>query len=486
MSRFKRGGIKQNNVVPMNDQSRQIMTLASTMVSRAQMAASLGSSYGGERDLYTALGYNKTPTFSDYYAKYDRQDIARRIVKAPVDSAWRKKPLITEQGEDESAFDKAWADLVKNTNMYHYMARVDRLSGIGEYGVLLLGIGDGQDDLKQPVGKGKELLYMRPYSENNAEIITWVTDVTDPRYGQPEMYRLKPSNADRSKVSSVDVHWTRCVHVAEGTEEDDVYGTPRLKCVYNRLQDLETVTGGSAEMFWRGAFPGLGFMADSDAAWDPQVLDDMRTEVENYMHGLQRYLRLKGVSIDQLAAQVADPRGHVDILLDLIAGATGIPKRILIGSERGELASSQDENNWNSRVDERRDDHVEPMIIRPVVDKLIEVGIVPPPSDQYTVEWPDIISPDEVDEAEVALKKTEALAKYASSPGVDILMPPEFYLKKVLGYTQDDIDQMQDQAQSLFEEERRQISEEAAAVAEEADFIRKQGSKLKQKEFDIE
>ena len=473
MSRFRRGtneALVENTNIARFPQTpeQQLLMAANSMVSRAALSATMGKSYDGERDIYTALGYKKNLVYGDYYARYKRQDVAKRVVVAPVDSCWRKKPELSESKESETAFEKGWEELVKEHKVYHYLSRADKIAGIGQYSVLLVGLDDGQEDLMTPVdGKAKGLLFLRPYSQQNADITTWETNQQDPRYGKPLIYTLKPSGADKSKVQHIKCHYSRIIHVAEGCEEDDIYGVPRLEVVYNRLQDLELVSGGSAEMFWRGAFPGLGLNADEQSNWDPQTLSDIRTEVESYMHGMKRYLRLKGIEIQELSTQVANPDSHVSILLDLISGATGIPKRILIGSERGELASSQDENNWNARVDERRRDFVEPVILRPFVDLMIETGILQEPKEDYAVEWPDIVSPDENEKADVAFKKTEALAKYASSPGADIIMPPEFFLKKILGFTQDEIDEMEEMLQGAFEQERLEIAEERATLQSE-------------------
>ena len=94
------------------------------------------------------------------------------------------------------------------------------------------------------------------------------------------------------------------------------------------------------------------------------------------MHGLNRYLRTQGVDAEQLAPgmQGADPSNIIDKELDFIAGAAGIPKRILIGSERGELASTQDEAAWSSRIMERREQHATPNMLAPTIDRLMKLG----------------------------------------------------------------------------------------------------------------
>ena len=460
---------KIHNISESQSELTQIRALATELVGRSSIMAKLGKSYGGTRDIYTALGYPFVLTFDDYEARYNRQDVAKRIITAPVNAAWRKKPTLTENEDKPTKFEERWEELVKDYKIYQYLTRVDRMSGIGQFAVLLVGLADGQEDLTKEAGKAKALLYLRPYKENNIEVKVWETEVTNERYGLPRIYTLTTSTTEGA-TKPIDVHYSRIIHVAEDLDENDIYGTPKLKNVYNRLQDLELVAGGSAEMFWRGAFPGLGFMADADADMKTMDTTAFETEIENYVHGLKRYMKLQGMNIEALAQQVADPKGHVDVLISIIAGATGIPKRMLLGSERGELASSQDERAWNDRVDERRKDHCEPTILRPLIDLFIKVDILPEPSEQYVVEWPDISAPTEKDEAETSTIRTEALAKYVSSPGDNMIVPPEMFMSKFLGLTEDEIAQALEMIETMKKEEADQIAADEALMDEEEEL----------------
>ena len=428
---------------PTKINKAELQALSSVLVERATLMSRLGMSYGTTRDIYTALGYVKAPVFEDYYARYKRQDIAKRIVTAYPKACWRKKPIITETEDKETEFEKKWAELVTQRKVLTYLSRIDVISGIGQYGVLLLGFDDGKL-AEEPVESASELLYLKPFMQSNADIVDWEVDIHDERYGLPKVYQLQASTANQVGIQSQRVHYSRVLHIAEEPGEDDVYGTPRLESVLNRLQDLELVAGGSSEMFWRGAFPGYGFKADEKAQLTAQSFAALQDEIEEYLHGLKRYIRTQGFDIENMSVQVADPKSHVNILLDLIAGATGIPKRILVGSERGELASSQDEKAWNDRIDERRKDHVENNIVRPFVDKLIQVGVLPEPADNYSVDWPAIHVMSDKEQAEVSGIKTEALTKYAMSPGADMIVPPEIFLQRFLGFTKDEVEQMMD------------------------------------------
>ena len=80
------------------------------------------------------------------------------------------------------------------------------------------------------------------------------------------------------------------------------------------------ISGGSAEMFWRGAFPGYGFKEDKDSSMNAQALSDLEDEIQDYMHDLRRYIRLRGISVETLQTQVSDPSKHIQVQIDLISG----------------------------------------------------------------------------------------------------------------------------------------------------------------------
>ena len=146
----------------------------------------------------------------------------------------------------------------------------------------------------------------------------------------------------------------------------------------------------------------------------------------------------------------------------MIAAATRIPKRILIGSERGELASSQDEKSWNDTIEARQKEHCEAAIIRPTVDRLISVGVMPEPKDGYTVDWPDLSTPSDKEKAEVGEMIAQAMKAYLEVPGTEQILPVEMFLKK-LGFTQSEIDK----AKAIIEEEMGTIRNEPIPEGED-------------------
>lgn len=439
-----------------NDQKEKakailIRNIESIVSKRSQFAQGLGISYGMKRDLYKTLGYIKNPEFSHYWNHYTRNTIAKRIINAYPDACWFMPPKIYEDnipGKD-TAFEAAWKTLVVKKRLFHYFQRVDKLASIGEYGVLLIGVDDGKE-LKKPLKKASKILYLQPYGQDKAFIDTWNVDVSSERYGLPEIYKLRKdtdtptnsgSNAAKNILTPLEVNHTRIIHVAEDLLDSDVFGLPKLQSVLNMLQNLETVAGSSGEMFWRGAFPGLAFKAEADAQMDAdQGMTSLEEEIDAYVHDLQRHIKLQGIDVEQLIPRVVSPENFIDVYLNLISGATAIPKRILIGSERGELASTQDETAWNNRVLERQKNFCEPIILRPFIERMIELGILPEPK-KYNVVWKKLFEPTESEKAQASKLRVEALAAYVTAVRVDKIVPVEIFLEKYLDFTQDEIEQ---------------------------------------------
>jgi len=286
------------------DKSGQIQVL-SALVGRMALASRLGYQYGGDRNVYQALGYPEMDIdYASYAAKYARQDIAKAIINRPVSATWKGPIRLREIGKEETEIEKAWAEMDKRLKLRNTLVRVDKLTSIGRYGVLLMGFDDvsSRAGFLQPVStKGnRELLYVRPVGEGHAQIETLVKDTRDPRYGLPETYEIEYTEVDSSTTVSLKAHHSRVIHVTTELLESQIYGVPVLESVWNRLLDLEKLVGGSAEMFWRGARPGYQGKIKEDYTLPPEVEATLKDQFDEFEHNLRRYLAVEGVDIETL------------------------------------------------------------------------------------------------------------------------------------------------------------------------------------------
>jgi hypothetical protein len=222
--------------------------------------------------------------------------------------------------------------------------------------------------------------------------------------------------------------------VAENSVDGGTIGTPRLERVYNRLDDLEKLLGGSAEMFWQAGRGNLVF-ALREGAQPPEgeEKEELQRQMDEFTHGLRQALRVRGIDVERLQAALASPKEAIEAQLTILATGVGAPQRILYGSERGELASTQDQAAWETTITSRRQNVAEPLFVRQTVDRLIALGILPQPQGgTYDVIWPASSYTDPVRQAEVAERTARAAAVYVES-GAEVLIPQAEFRERYLG-----------------------------------------------------
>jgi hypothetical protein len=474
------------------------------------------------RDVYAECGYPRpgNVTADMFQQMYDNEAIPARVVEVMSKECWQVTPTVyDEEGDEVTPFEEAWDNLGKQLRgeqsfykdeegspVWDYLQRLDIMSGIGQYGVLLIGFDDGLD-LSEPVkgvdeegsqpvdadrpseeyppeGKGtdttggkkqadgytpaypsysgrpgkptanavpltcnglpvsyrrqkyrltsslvwnakddpntpgapkppggkkgtpetgKKILYLRVFPESLAQITQWETNLDSPRYGQPVVYQMTFSDP-RTVTSSIgppnavrNVHWTRCVHVpSDGAPtSNEVLGRPRQAQVLHNLLNLQKMYGANGEGYWKQAFGTLVLKTQAAAGVNPRInRPQLRNMVEALQMGLQRELLLQGMDAEQLAPELSDITPHKDAQLEAICIKLGVPVRVFKGSERGELASSQDDASWNDRLRNRQRSFVTPRIIVPFVDRLILCGVLPKPvGGTKTPAKPSLIAP---------------------------------------------------------------------------------------------
>lgn len=398
---------------------KQLAQLGAIM-GRSRLAAKAGLQFGGRRDTFQVAGYLKDGevTFGHYWALYKRGDIAGRIVDMPAKTTWRLPPEVTEDDHDEgTTFTKKFDALAKRVQLWRRLERADRLAGVGRYAVLFIGTRDGSDEtqLKNPLtrlSRPEDILFLQAYHEENAEIQTWETDPRTERFGQPLLYKLRTTSDANAKTfgrtANLVVHWTRVLHIAEDLLEDEVYGRPRLERTLNRLFDLEKISASVGEAYWQHVVRILQATIDPDAEIADDDLKALDEKLAEMVHDLRRQFWGQGVQLSWLGTDVPPVKDIGDHYFSLIAGASGIPKRILFGSEMGELASTTDQQTYFGMISERQEQFAEPVLLRAFIDRMLKLGALPAPTTKdYTVVWPPLFEESDDTQASANLKRAQ-------------------------------------------------------------------------------
>lgn len=419
---------------------------ALTWTSLTQALAGLGLNGTGQAlhpRLATALGWKAALTADDYYAKYQRQELAQRIIDIYPDYTWRLAPRVTDDANADpvTPFEAAYEALAKVHTLPMVWRTLDILMGLGHFAVLLLGVDDGSP-LSTPLRRARSLTYVMPYSEVWASIETYNGDETSPRYLKPEQYRLEVGRGQtgldttRSRLTTLStlVHWSRLIHVAEHSFDGGTIGTPRLRSLYNALDDVTLLYGASTLMFYRaGIGRYVAAVRDTAEIKTPQDVQATRHEFDEFIADVRQMLHVEGYDVSVLESSLASPKDQIDAHLHLIAAGAGIPQRILYGSERGELASTQDQTEWETTITSRQQNVMTPLFVRQTIDRLLALGLLPSPQgDEYQVVWPASGSTNPSRQAEIAERMARAIATYLEGQG-ELLVPVGEFRERYLG-----------------------------------------------------
>jgi hypothetical protein len=392
------------------------------LLDRQAFMKQAGFQFDSKRDLYAIFGYDRIITGRQFRDEYARGGLAKVIIDTYPEATWRGGVEVYEDEDPkkETAFEKTFNEIDKKHRIFFKCQAADVLAQLSTYSVMLIGVpGDLNEEM--PRGNPTQLLYLQPFwggggpgdqsRGTNMGVQSMDTDVTietfdvDPaseRFGEPLTYRIRRTDIS-SPLLARSVHWSRIIHIpAKGALDSNVYGPPGLECVWNLLFDLEKITGGTAESFFQRAKQVLHANIDKDVTFTDPQMAAMKSKFEEYQNNITTFIPTRGVDVKFLESSSAKSAAEADVILTQIAGTTKIPKRILTGSEMGELASAQDAANFDSRVKDRRSGYAEPVIMRPLVDRLIEYGYLPTPA-QYEVGWPVEETMDEKGKSDFAM-----------------------------------------------------------------------------------
>lgn len=327
---------------------------------------------------------------------------------------------------------KSWFKDNEGNPIWQELSKADELCGIGSFGVVLFGFDDNlplsepvkgvieensspvgfegdadeggkrkkkEIDSDEPVGnysltvnltltekKRLKLIYLRSFDESLVQVAQYEMNMSSPRFNQPVMYLVTLNDPELNlsgigmPSSTVYVHWTRVLHIADNACGVPWFGKPRMQPVFNRLLDIEKVTGASGEGYWRGAILQI-FLSTHPSLGGDVTVDDVKLKemMENMEEGFQRWGSLMGMIPTPIAPAAIDPTPWVDLYITMICIKLGIPMRKFKGSERGELSSTEDEGDCNDVIRGRQMNFATPMIIVPFFDRLIMVGVLPEP-----------------------------------------------------------------------------------------------------------
>jgi len=331
----------------------------------------------------------------------------------------------------------------------HRMRVADRMATLGQFSIIVIGFDDGRE-MDSPVGGVEDdsegdddpefgdrddgltgLNYLATYAQDRVEIETKNSDMTSPRFRLPETYTVQVEGANEAgrdyDVSNAgddeteEIHWTRVIHIPEGADEDDLRGGYGLADVINNLLNIDKITAASGEGYWRSGYRGIQVKPPSNnqgaqvkAGMDSMTGgSELARRIGRMYDNFQRTVATTA-ELEPMQMSVESPEDHFQTQIKVISAAKEFPQSYLLGNETGERATSEDRQFWDRKIASRRNTFAGPVIFEPLVDRLVEVGVLPEPvggKSGYRVHWPPLHEPSEKDKAEVARIWAEAYSK---------------------------------------------------------------------------
>jgi hypothetical protein len=394
--------------------ARQMLVNRATRTLQGMFPGFFGTA---KHDHYKDFGYPAEVTFELAYHVYTRTGLGAAGVDKTVAKTWQDAPWLQEfardNGDDrpetklEAEIRKRFAEL----RVWQQLAEADRRGLVGAYAGVILQLADDQafDRPVTRVNGGLEgLVEIIPAWEGQLTISEWHTNQSDAKtYGKPKMFAFKEAAVDRSTAQprQFNVHPDR---VVIWSKDGTVNGRSFLAPGYNDLLTLEKISGAGGEGFWKNAKSGLSLQIDKDAnianmaqamnVEVSEVVDKMEEQVKDFNAGFDASLLMQGITATPMQVSLPSPEHFWAAPLQSFAASISMPLKILVGSQSGERASTEDAAEWNKTVMSRRTGVVIPNIMD-IVRRLVRFGILA--DKDWNLDWSDLTETSQ--EAKVAL-----------------------------------------------------------------------------------
>lgn len=366
------------------------------------------------------FGYPDNITFSMFYNMYKRNGFARAGVQHAVNRTWREYPFLLEREvkpHDATKAETLLQELIDRLSFWQKLREVDERSRIGEYSGLILRYADGKR-MDQPVtgkvpGGFDGLVDIIPCYQDQLRAASFDTNELSPTYGHPTMYQFNESavDPDDRKNRAFQVHPDR-VHI--WSRDGTIHGDAILEPGFNDLLVMEKIIGAGGEGFWKNAKSSP--VLNMDKEMNPaslaamlgvsvsEIADKLDEVIAGWQKGFDQLLMLQGIDAKTLGITLPQPAEFLAAPMQSFAASINEPLKILIGSQSGERASTEDAKEWDSTIMSRRMNYVQPNIRR-LLAKLTKAGILP--AVEWVISWTDLTE----DSAEEKLSKALKMAQ---------------------------------------------------------------------------
>ena len=208
-----------------------------------------------------------------------------------------------------------------------------------------------------------------------------------------------------------DIHPSRCIHIAENLQHRLHHGLPTIKSIYTELMDLLKIKGAIGEINFQNASNTiLAKRENPGGALTKEEKDTLALAVSATANKSNSLLFIDGVEISKLH-NTPPPQNVKEVMeafYNNIATTLNIPVNTLLGTQTGVLAGNKDADAFKSRILNRRETFSWHKILKPLLYKFVEVGLLNIKNDFLTVDFGDLDREDPQAKAERISKEVRA------------------------------------------------------------------------------
>lgn len=404
-----------------------------------------------KHDHYKDFGWPEQLAFKDLRRAYMRNSLAAAGVDKTISKTWQDSPEIWES--EEAAESKLEADIRKHLTKIRFWqacAEADRRSMVGRYSALVMRIGDGlnwDQPVTSVIGGIQALTGVVVLWEDQLHVSSYDQDPRSPTYGQPSMFEFSETEVGGAKIARrIKVHPDR---VLIWSDDGTMDCRSALEPGYNDLVDAEKVKGAGGEGFWktsRGApiieapqgMSPESLMRMMGAKDGSETLDKINEQIDNFQQGFDKGLMLGGMTATPMTISLPNPEFFFSNPVQCFAASLQIPIKILLGSQTGERASTEDSKEWAKTCNSRRVGRCLPLLDN-VVERLTGWGLLPP--KDWTVGWSDLT---EDSASEKMLRAKDLSTINAQTKEGDQLPFSAEEIREAAGYKAEDLPEPED------------------------------------------
>lgn len=377
------------------------------------------------RDDAAQYGYPCQLSFMNYYNAYSRGGFFNALVDIVPERCFNQMPIIVDGDEndstkkDDTVFEVELKKLNKKFNLLRLFKEAEKMKDVGSYSAIVPVFKESgsepklSDEPSQAQGGVDSVVAMNVYYEPECEASTDVVmDYFDKDYNKPVYYKINNSVlSDRQTTNAEQIEINRKrVFILTNATGSTVYGKPALESPFNALFDQQKIRGASAEGYRKNSMQKYILNANDNAVAgkafnDPNMAAKLDKNIDDFNDNFNQALKVAGMDVNMLQGTIEDPTGASTVALQEACASRRVPVTELIGFMTGERSSSENSSAFSKRLKGEQENEYGPRICA-FLYWLVDLGILPAPSKEITVIWPDIAEPTLSEKLEMADKMT--------------------------------------------------------------------------------